>query len=184
MKSMTSTQRVATAGTYRKLAKLIGGPGMKVLDYGAGLCHGTAILGANAQSFEPNPQPGIEPDYTDAQDIPRFRYDAVVCNCVLNVVDNHETRIKILENLWDLIHSDGSIYIMVRSHSDVNSIKRATPDGDGVRTSTGSFQRGFDHKELRDLIELALPHENLRMEKVEGISSIGIRLTMRNREVF
>ena len=173
---MTSTQRKATAGTYRRIATMIR-PGSRILDYGAGLGHGTFILGPLAESFEPNPQEGIWPTYTDASALPRFKYDAVVCNCVLNVVSSHAQRVSIIKHIGELLRNGGFAYIMVRSHSDVRAIKHATPEGDGVRTSTGSFQRGFSHAELEALVCEALPPNAVTVEKIKGISSIGIHLT-------
>lgn len=170
MKDMTSTQRKATAGTYRRLATMIAS-GKRVLDYGAGLCHGAEILGAD--TFEPCPQVGVEPTYTKAADIPYGVYDAVVCNCVLNVIASPEARQGVIKHIVSLLRPNGIALIMVRSHADIRGIKHATPEGDGVRTSTGSFQRGFTHQELTSLV----PGE-VKAEKLDGISSIGILLTV------
>lgn len=168
MDKSQTTQRKATLGTYRKVAALIPSEA-RVLDYGAGLCHGTSVL--NAESFEPHPRAGIVPTYTNVQRIPSNTYDVVVCNCVLNVISTPSERDRVVQNILRLLKPGGRAYIMVRSWSDVRSIKHYVTEGDGCRLPNGAFQRGFTHAELDTFLA---PYGHT--ERMRHISNVGICL--------
>ena len=166
---MQCTQRKNTIGTYKKIAKLIPA-GSRVLDYGAGHCRGAELLGAD--SFEPNPRIDVSPTYRVSSLIPIDTYDAVVCNCVLNVIDTPSWRGVALRRIVDALKPGGKAYIMVRSWSDVMG-SNTSPEGDGFRMSTGSFQRGFSFSELEKLVS---PFGTT--ERITEVSNIGILLTI------
>ena len=167
---MQCTQRKATLGTYRKIAALIPS-GAKVLDYGAGYCHGAELL--RADSYEPAARCGVEPTFRTPQDVPDEAYDVVVCNCVSNVLHTRELRHAVLSGIVRALKPGGTAYVMVRSRSDVATIKHATEEGDGLRLENGAFQRGFTQAELHEIVS---PFGET--ERITEVSNIGIRLTI------
>lgn len=164
------TQRKNTLGTYRRLAPLIP-KGSLVLDYGAGYCLGAHLLGAD--SFEPNPREGVRPTFEYHWQMFTGVYDVVVCNCVLNVIDNRVDQYRVVQDIERVLKPGGVAYIMVRSWPDVEKAKYRTWEGDGWRMATGSFQRGYSYEELDTFVR------NFgATERIREVSNIGVRLTI------
>jgi SAM-dependent methyltransferase len=178
-----NTQVKSTEGTYRKVAEFIAsdseGRVPHVLDYGAGECHGTAILNDApnmvASSFEPNPKDGVEPDFTEIGES-RGQYDYVVNNCVLNVIEDRAERLRVAIDIIDSLAPGGTAIIMVRSHSAVNSNKSNVPYADGFYVENSkTWQRGHTKAELAEMMEEAirLSGKDFTIEKTD-LGDVGV----------
>lgn len=136
------TQVATTGGSYKKAGDILVREGVDgdVLDYGAGLGHGTKHLGPNAVSYEPNPAKGYTPDYTESPD---RMFDGIVNLNVLNVVPE-PLRSKIALDIMRKLNPDGVAAIGARSYSDVMGAKGPSLlDDGGIVTSRGTYQYGF-----------------------------------------
>jgi hypothetical protein len=158
----SKTQVKSTAGTYRKVRDFIQneikdfpeslGRG---LDFGAGLCEGTDILNdipnIMFNSFEPFAKDGVNPDFRTLDEI-FGKFDYIVSNCVLNVIEDIEERKQMVKEMLSRLSMDGKAIIMVRNWNAVKGNKTNAPHADGFVNSKGTFQRGFTTKELMDLV--------------------------------
>jgi len=174
------TQRKNTAATYKKLLPMVQGV---ILDYGAGLLEGTKVFQDNlfnAEAYEPFPRDDIHPDYTSVDQINR-KFDTIVCNCVLNVIDSEKERREIVLSIWNLLEDGGNAFIMVRSVANVEAyIKTATTVGaHEYRFPNGVFQKGFTLAELHRTIYDALCRDNHEtvFEEIRGINPLGFKIT-------
>lgn len=86
-----------------------------ILDYGCGRCHDI-----NNQYFVAD---GYDPYFKDM----KFdkQYDTIICNYVLNVV-NEEEREKILNDLYKLLKPGGTAYVTVRRDMKENYTTKET----------------------------------------------------------
>lgn len=75
----------------------------KVLDYGCGKCHEINNSFFEAEGYDPHFRP----------DFPQHKYDTIICNYVLNVVEGIE-RTYVVENIRNLLRPGGNAYITVR----------------------------------------------------------------------
>ncbi len=151
------TQIPATITTYRKVAKghFSDIPPNEVLDFGAGLGVGTREFGFD--SYEPFPQRGLEtykwtPDYTDPSQINK-EYKGLISNAVLNVIPNvNGDRDAAVRAIGKALAPGGKGFVAARGKAFLKDLKNPKPYGDGVITSSGTFQKGFTRAELRDYI--------------------------------
>jgi SAM-dependent methyltransferase len=161
----SKTQVKSTAGTYEHIANYISclnqtGQPVRVLDYGAGLCHGTEILNdyesndIDAWSFEPFAKDGVSPDFRNEEEI-TGEFDVVVSNCVLNVIEDDEERRTVIRSMLKHLKVGGYAIIMVRSKSAVKGNKTNKPFADGFVNIKGTFQKGFSKQELMNLVMFA-----------------------------
>lgn len=117
-------------------------PGVKVFDYGCGQGDDLRILVAS----------GIEADGWD----PHFRPDAsctpahvVNLGFVLNVIEDPTERREALASAWSLSERVLAVATMIAGQVPIGGLR---PHGDGYLTSRGTFQKYFQHAELRALI--------------------------------
>lgn len=79
-------------------------------------------------------------------------YDFLLCTYVLNVLPKTQ-RLMTLQMVAELINASGTVFISVRSKRE-SAMKRlyqtAESFDDGIRTKSGTFQRGFTADELKD----------------------------------
>ena len=144
-KNSGKTQVATTGGTYKKAGEILQREGVTgdVLDYGAGLGHGTQYLGPRAVSYEPNPAAGYSPDFTES---PEMMFDGIANLNVLNVVPE-PLRSKIALDILSKLNPDGVAAIGARSYSDVMTAKNPSLlDDGGIVTSRGTYQYGFGGK--------------------------------------
>jgi SAM-dependent methyltransferase len=151
------TQRSNTIKTYDIINKSKYMPkDGKVLDFGAGLGEGAALMGA--ESFEPNPQAGFEPTYTNPDEIPSNSYDFVTSLSVLNVIPGRQIRDEVVKDIGRILKKNGKAVITARS--DVDSYYKNKPElkteefGEvGYISGDRTYQKNFKQKELADYIQ-------------------------------
>jgi len=148
-KRAQTTQRANTKATYQKVKKLL--KDGVTLDFGAGLGIGGEVL--EADTLEPFPQGGFEPNFLDAEAIPSSSYDNVTNLNTLNVVPR-DIRDGIVRDIGRVLKPGGQAIITTRPKADVLSTKNAQPASEegAIITGTGSFQKGFTPKELKDYV--------------------------------
>lgn len=188
-----TTQVATTTGTYTKSATKLKNmlpKGSKVLDYGAGLGHGTKAmqdeLGEHAEvhGYEPFPhRSNVQHTYTDPSEI-KDKYHAVVSHNVLNVLEP-ELREHVVRHILGLIGENGHGIIGARKwKGDVNLAKN-TEYGDedksvwiNKKTKNGTtrvYQKGFDGNELVDYIK-GIAGEHFEVKKLPGIAATAVHI--------
>ena len=118
----------------------------EVLDYGCGRGGDLARLeqqGIACRGYDPvyRPDPVRDPA------------DVVTLGYVLNVIEDRRERSSVLQAAWKLTR--GTLVVAGRLEGEAPDIK-ATPHGDGVVTSKGTFQKFYTQATLRDYIEETL----------------------------
>lgn len=120
--------------------------GVSMFDYGCGQGDDLRALvngGIEATGWDPHFAP--EAAKTGA--------DVVNLGFVLNVIESPEERIEALKEAWSLTRSVLAISTMIVGQASVSGL---TPYRDGYVTSRGTFQKYFQHAELRHLIARTL----------------------------
>ena len=128
----------------------------RVLDFGAGNLRNTNFLlerGLNVTPLDTaevvKKWDGKFPKYTN----PNTQYDWVFLNFVLNVLPQPE-RDVVFAKAYGATKRKGHLIVEVRSERDVaRNIKNPTPYKDGVITSKGTFQKGFNEKQLSNYLK-------------------------------
>ena len=149
------TQIPGTLPTYVKGKKHLDThvPNGRTLDFGAGLGGGAAAMGAD--SYEPYPQHGFKPTYTQADSIPDNSYERVTNFNVLNVVPDYIRKI-IVQHIGRVLAPGGVALITTRG-KDVMSAKGADgPEPMSRITTIGTYQKGFSTKELMVYVQSVL----------------------------
>lgn len=145
------TQITSTTKTYEKVVPLLGEG--KTLDFGAGRGLGSDIL--KADSYEPFPREGFDPNYNKASDIPSDSYENVVSLNTLNVVPP-DVRVGIVKDIGRVLKEGGTAIIQTRSASDVGKGNSSAKEAGALITSKGTYQKGFTKKELQEYIQQTL----------------------------
>ncbi len=122
------------------------GPGGDVFDYGCG--RGTDVqvlrqMGASADGWDPYFAP----------DAPKRRAAVVNLGFVVNVIEQPAERAYVLREAWSLCTQ--VLLVAARLDWDV-SLAQAVPHNDGLITAKGTFQKFYEHDELRAWIESEL----------------------------
>ncbi len=189
-----TTQRAMTTGSYRTAAQLLQPlltDDARVLDYGAGLGHGTRalkdVLGSTVtvDSYEPTPRQ-YTPTFTNASAV-TGPYDAVVCLNVLNVLEP-TLRTRVTRHLFTVLAPHGIAIIGTRSWSgDVNQTKRGTPADEPhalwVTVNVGGtnhqvYQRGFDFEELVQHLTPFIPRTHT-IQRLARVAATGVMVRPR-----
>lgn len=175
------TQRGNTTPTYDKAFDILGiNEGETVLDYGAGLGLGSQKareIGANVLTFEPFPQKGFMPDFTNPEDVPAEVADKIVNMNVLNVLPPQQ-REQAVQTIGNALKPGGSAIINTRSAAEVNAAKNKTKSEDGWIVGTGkerTFQKGFTQKELQEYVSSLLGAQ-YAVEPVKGLSGATVKI--------
>lgn len=117
-------------------------PGTRVFDYGCGQGDDLRILGARgvaAAGWDPHFQPDAE----------RTSAEVVNLGFVLNVIERPAERMEALRAAWALTERVLAVSTMIVGQVPVSSLR---PLGDGYVTARGTFQKYYQHAELRSLI--------------------------------
>lgn len=140
-------------------------PGVTMFDYGCG--QGDDLRALIAGGIE---AAGWDPHF--APDNPRVPADVVNLGFVLNVIEDPAERLTALRSAWELTRTALAISTMIVGQVPVDGLRSY---GDGFLTSRGTFQKYFQHAELRQLI--------LRSLDVEPVAAApGIFLAFRRDE--
>jgi len=148
------TQIATTKKTYRKIFdNLVSEDAKKgkVLDYGAGKNIGGKELGAD--TYEPYPDAGFKPTFSDPAQIPSNAYDTVINNAVLNVVPEN-ARDHIVSEIGRTLKPGGKAFVNVRG-KDVFDAKHHLINKDTMEViidGSKAYQKGFTQKELESYI--------------------------------
>lgn len=94
--------------------------------------------------------------------------DVVLCNYVINVINNKLERIECIKEAWSRVRVDGLFLLSTRTDKEIN--KLAVKNNwkkykDGYITSKNTFQKGFSLKELAQLI----------LDSIDDIDKVVIR---------
>ena len=169
------TQVSTTVGTYKKVKERYfkDVDPSDVLDYGAGKGKASDELGFD--SFEPNAS-GWEPMYTDATQITK-KYKGIISNAVLNVLPK-SVRDAVVKDIAEKLAPGGKAYINVRKLiGDVDKAKNPEVFEDGIITSRGTFQKGFNKQELLDyLTEMVGPGYKVESSPLGTLGAIITKL--------
>jgi len=154
-KASQKTQIRGTEPTYRKAYDILERekPGGRTLDYGAGLGHGSKLMGA--ESFEPFPREGFRPTFIRPEDIPTEEFDRLVNLNVLNVMPR-EVRDATVENIGRVMRPGGMGIVTTRGRDVLNAAGEAGSEPMSKITSIGTYQKGFTPEELREYLEYIL----------------------------
>ncbi|MGD1979013.1 MAG: DNA phosphorothioation-associated putative methyltransferase [Akkermansiaceae bacterium] len=120
-----------------------------ILDYGCGLggdAEGLTELGYNVSAWDPYHRADGE----------KRKSSVVNMGFVLNVIEDPAERVEVLHDAWD--HTEDLLVVttLVVGGEQYKSVRVF---GDGILTSTGTFQKYFEQNELQALIEEALGTE-------------------------
>lgn len=121
-------------------------PGVSMFDYGCGQgddIRALAAGGIEAAGWDPHFAPGGE----------RTSSDVVNLGFVINVIENPRERVEALRSAWSLARKALAVSAMVVGQASVQGLR---PYGDGYLTSRGTFQKYYQHAELRQLIATTL----------------------------
>lgn len=157
------TQRantVATAVKANDYLDAISAPKGKTLDYGAGLGENAKAIKADA-TFEPFPQKGFEPTYTNPADVPANSFERVVSTNVINVLPKNLRDDAIL-NIGKSLKKGGTALVQtwdlgaIKATSKSKTAKPVSNEQNAYITGTGTFQKGFSGPELKNYVEEVL----------------------------
>lgn len=150
------TQIIGTLPTYEKakaiLDREVGAEG-KTLDFGAGLGEGAKVL--KADTYEPFPRTGFNPNYLDSSKIPSNSYEKITNFNVLNVVPR-EIRDTIVSDIGRVLKPGGTAIITTRGKDVMGAKGAAGPEPMSIITSAQTYQKGFTNKELKEYIKETL----------------------------
>jgi len=171
-----------TAATYDKVWNLM--PDHikkgKILDYGAGKNIGSLTLEniREIDSFEPYPEAGFIPTYSDTAQIPSNTYDGIFNNAVLNVVPD-DVRNAIVREIGRVLAPNGKAYINVRGKDVLGNPKAKTrpiviPGGnmEVIANISNAYQKGFKPAELKNYLQEILG-DNFIVETPKGKDKFG-----------
>lgn len=121
-------------------------PEIRVFDYGCGQGDDLRILAASGVEAE-----GWDPHFRPEQ--PKNAAPVVNLGFVLNVIEDLVERREALDGAWRLTESVLAVSTMIVGQVPVGGLR---PHRDGYLTSRGTFQKYFEHAELRTTIAQAL----------------------------
>lgn len=97
------------------------------------------------------------------EDVLNEKYSSVYCGYVLNVLPP-KARALTLKMISSITSVNGSAYIAVRASTE-SSLKKIYNTGvkheDGVKTSSGTFQKGYNPQELIEYVKTEFKYVNL-----------------------
>jgi hypothetical protein len=177
------TQRNNTQKSYQIQAQFFNNLLNKdeiIIDYGSGLgMVKNYFSNFNYIDFEPYPQERENPNFTSSENLLnayKNKASGVVCNLVLNVIDNIEDRKNAVENILKLLKIGGVAFIVTRTPQQVEGAKTKEKYGDGykIKSKDGyTFQKGFTNNELKAYVSSVLPNVQGKFEIDRGVGVSG-----------
>jgi DNA phosphorothioation-associated putative methyltransferase len=129
---------------------------LRVLDYGCGEgddCAWFEALGHRVDGWDPNPPKRPHSHRCSTRRPAGGRYDVVTMTYVLNVIEDAAERRDVIRRAWRKVAPGGSLIVTTRSPTNVELTGEPWRDGFLVKHAGGyTFQRGFDGRELLDLV--------------------------------
>lgn len=123
----------------------------RILDYGAG--RGADVRWIQSMGYQVD---GYDPEHQVAAPAPHGRYRLVILSYVLNTIPTVAGRREAIRNAYGYTARCGILYVTTRTRSEVDREARTrgwTRSGDGWRTKSGTFQRGYDAEELWQFVQ-------------------------------
>lgn len=123
-----------------------------ILDYGCGYGDDVKILksmGYNIVGYD---------KYLSSNENMSAIYDTITCNYMFNVIPDYDERLEALNNINNLLHNDGVLFVSVRYPSEQKSIKSSVEYNDGLVTSIDTFQKFFTTEELIAFVSKVFPN--------------------------
>lgn len=176
------TQRDNTTATARKAINYLNvrnpdaqGPS---LDFGAGFGTNAAELNID-NTYEPFPQRGFTPDFTDPNTIPDNTYSKIISTNVMNVIPPRE-RAEALQTIGRALTPGGEAVVQTWSLSSwkqgaaVGNKTMSDLEENAYTTPDGTYQKGYEQKEFQAYVQDILGPE-FTVEPIPG--AIGINGT-------
>jgi len=180
-----TTQRANTVGTATKASNYLDEMGAegRSLDYGAG-------KGLNAQAnkiddtFEPFPEEAFSPTFVSPKEVPENIYGKVISTNVINVLPP-KLRKEAVTKIGNSLKSGGKALIQTwdagAAREGMASKKATVVDDEPLAftTSTGSYQKGFTNKELKQYVTETLGEgfEVSAVPSKKDISGVSVVIT-------
>lgn len=124
-----------------------------VFDWGCGKGRDTNFLSANGLkviSYDKFLKPSPKPNEIDFSEI-----KSIICNYVLNVIENPIERIELVEEIVHRANHNTIVLFSARSKSEIDNFAKKSKwrkYNDGYFTSTNTFQKGFTAEELKLMV--------------------------------
>lgn len=171
------TQRGITIKTYQTVKNMFRNNGITgdILDYGAGMGHGSELL--SAESFEPYPKDWT-PTYIYASSILK-QYDGIVCVNVLNVLPQ-PLRDEAISNIGLMLKVGGLAIVGVRG-MEVMNVKTGVALSDTemyLPNKNPTYQKGFTQLDLKEALESILGRGGEGQYEFHGYAGICSASTM------
>ena len=162
-----STQKTqlgkSTIPTYKKVEREFLPEG-KRLDYGAG--RGLGAKEIKADTFEPFPRKGFNPTFKNTDDIQSSSYENISSLNVLNVLQQNDRK-KAVKEIGRILKPGGNAIISTRGMDVLKAKGTKGIEPMSMVTSTGTYQKGFTPKELKDYVQKVLG-KNFDVDLIKG----------------
>ena len=139
-------------------------PEGKRLDYGAG--RGLGAKEIKADTFEPFPRKDFKPTFTQTEKIPSSSYENISSLNVLNVLQKKDRNVAVKE-IGRILKPGGNAIISTRGMDVLKAKGTKGIEPMSMVTSTGTYQKGFTPKELKDYIQKILG-KNFNVDLIKG----------------
>jgi hypothetical protein len=142
----------STIPSYAKAREILSSKN-RILDFGAGRGQGASLIGAD--TFEPYPREGFNPNFSNVADIPSGSYDGLTSLNVLNVMPR-EVRDDAVRNIGRILADDGEAVITTRGRDVMTAKGVDGPEPMSRITTADTYQKGFTQQELTDYVSNVL----------------------------
>ena len=153
----------STIPTYKKVEREFLPEG-KRLDYGAG--RGLGAKEIKADTFEPFPRKGFNPTFKNTDDIQSSSYENISSLNVLNVLQQNDRK-KAVKEIGRILKPGGNAIISTRGMDVLKAKGTKGIEPMSMVTSTGTYQKGFTPKELKDYVQKVLG-KNFDVDLIKG----------------
>jgi len=129
--------------------------GSTLFDYGCGRgddVNGLARAGVTAKGWDPHFSPDAE----------KTRAEIVNLGYVINVIPDPSERRDAVLDAWNL--AEKALVVSARLNSELRTISKGRPHGDGFITGHGTFQKFYSQGELRSWLDTILETETVAID--------------------